>query len=91
MLIFNNYSNISWLGCLVQSGASLTANWGVTGSNPGAATFFSWDLVMKKISTTIFTLPLIQEGQLSVTGLPRNSVARLTDSTLNDLKFVQGP
>ena len=30
-------------------------------------TFFRWDLVMKN-STTILALPLIQEGQLSVTG-----------------------
>ena len=31
-------------------------------------TFFHWDLVMKKNSTIILSLPLIQEGQLSVTG-----------------------
>ena len=31
-------------------------------------TFFPWDLVMEKKSTTILSLPLIQEGQLSVTG-----------------------
>ena len=46
------------------------------------------------------SLPLIQKGQLSVTGermvkclggLPRNSVARLTDSARNDLKCVEGP
>ena len=48
-----------------------------------------------------FSLPLIQEGQLSVTGermgtllvnclggLPRNSVARLTDRSRNDLTYV---
>ena len=40
----------------------------VAGSSPGPATFFRWDLVMKKNSTTILTFPLIQEGQLSVTG-----------------------
>ena len=59
---------------------------------------------MKTISTTILTLPLIQEGQLSVTGeqmgtevlvnclggLPRNSVARLIDHAPNDLKCVKG-
>ena len=58
----------------------------------------------KTISTTILTLPLIQEGQLSVTGermdtelvnclggLPRNSVAKLTDRAQNDLKCVKGP
>ena len=39
---------------------------GVAGSNPGPATFFCWDMVMKKNSTTILTL--IQEGQLSVIG-----------------------
>ena len=35
-------------GCLAQSGASLTANQGIAGSNPGPATFFRSDLVMKK-------------------------------------------
>ena len=51
------------LGRLVQSGASLTANQEVTGLSPGPATFFRWDLVLKK-----FLQPLIQEVQLSVTG-----------------------
>ena len=51
-----------------ESGASLTANQGVAGSSPGPATFFHLDLVMKKITTTILTLPLIQQGQWSVTG-----------------------
>ena len=54
-------------GHLAQLGASLMANQGVAGSSPSPSTFFRWDLVMK-ISTTILTLPLIQEGQLSVTG-----------------------
>ena len=31
-------------------------------------TFFRWDLVMKKHSTAILSLPLIQEGQMSVSG-----------------------
>ena len=47
----------------------------------------------EKTSMTILSLPLIQEGQLSVTGivlinclggLPRNSMARLTDHVRND-------
>ena len=53
---------------------------------------------MKKILQPFSTLPLIQERQLSVTGerlgtegLPRNSVARLTDLARNDLKCVEGP
>ena len=66
----------------------------------------------ENFSTTILSLPLIQEGQLTVTGkgmgikycqlmakewalsiggLPRNSVARLTDCARNDLKCVKGP
>ena len=58
----------------------------------------------KIISTAILSLPLIQEGQLSVTGercspstgeLPRrlaqDGVARLTDHARNDLKGVEGP
>ena len=59
--------------CLPGAGAQLDAH------PPGMRTvvgsiltsgkkFFRWDLVMKKISTTILSLPLIQEGQLSVTG-----------------------
>ena len=59
------------------------------------------------ISTVILSLPLIQEGQLSVTGermctkywhivnclgsLPRNSVERLTDCARTDLRCVEGP
>ena len=35
---------------------------------PTSGTFFSGDLVMKKISMAILPLPLIQEEQLSVTG-----------------------
>ena len=35
---------------------------------PTSGTFFRGDLVMKKISTAILSLPLIQEEQLSVTG-----------------------
>ena len=31
-------------------------------------TFFYWDFVMETNSTTILSLPLIQEGQLSVNG-----------------------
>ena len=55
-------------GSLAQLGASLTANQRVAGSSPGPGMFFRWDLVMKNISTTILTLQLILEGQLSVTG-----------------------
>ena len=43
-------------------------NQGVAGLSPSPATFLRRDLVMKKISTTILTCPLIQEEQLSVTG-----------------------
>ena len=62
---------------------------------------------MKKKSMTILSLPLIQEGQLSVTGermctngrllvnclggLLGNSVDRLTDRARNDLKSVEEP
>ena len=35
-------------GHLAQSGARLTVNQGLTGSSPSPATFFCWDLVMKK-------------------------------------------
>ena len=62
------------------------------------------EFVYEIISTAILSLPLIQEGQLSVTGeknvhlvlncpggLPSNSVDRLTDHARNDLKCVEGP
>ena len=62
------FINLVELGHLVQLGVSLTAKQGVAGSSPGPATFFRWDMVMKKNSMTILTLRLIQEGQLSVTG-----------------------
>ena len=40
----------------------------VSSSIPTSGTFFRADLVMKKYSTAILLLPLIQEQQLSVTG-----------------------
>ena len=41
----------------------------VAGLNPaGLATFFHGDLIMKYFSAVILSLPLIQEGQLSVSG-----------------------
>ena len=40
----------------------------VAGSILGSDTAFHRDLVMKIISTAILSLPLIQVGQLSVTG-----------------------
>ena len=53
------------------------------------------------ISTAILSLPLIQEGQLSVTAtecalstgkLPRRNILdRLTDCARNDLQSVEGP
>ena len=85
-------------GRLAQSGASLTANQGV---EPRSGHILSLRFGHEKLSTTIITLPLIQEGQLSVTGermdtdclggLPRNSAARLTDCARNDLKCVEEP
>ena len=68
---------IKWLvrykmsGRLAQSGASLTANQGVAGSSPVRPHSFveiCHEKKKKKTSTTIPILPLIQEGQLSVTG-----------------------
>ena len=37
-------------------------------SIPTSSTFFRGDLVMKKISTAMLPLPLIQEEQMSITG-----------------------
>ena len=62
-------------------------------------TFVRWRFGHEKNSTTILSLPLIQERQLSVTGrrmctkywLPKNSVDRLTGRARNDLKCVEGP
>ena len=55
-------------GRLAQSGASLTANQGVAGSKPRSGHILSVRFGHENISTAILTLPLIQEGQLSVTG-----------------------
>ena len=55
-------------GRLAQLGASLTANQRVTGLSPGPATFFLLRFGHEKLSTPILKLPLILEGQLSVTG-----------------------
>ena len=51
-VIFTLVHYLSWTGSILTSGK----------------TPFRWDLVMKNNSTTILSLPLIQEGQLSVTG-----------------------
>ena len=71
----------------------------VAGSILKPGTFVQWRFGHEKNSTTILSLPLIQEGQLSVTGkrmctkywLSKNSVDRLTDRARNDLKCVEGP
>ena len=71
----------------------------VAGSILKPGTFVRWRFGHEKYSMTILSLPLIQEGQLSVTGkrmctkywLPKNSVDRLTDRARNDLKCVEGP
>ena len=63
-----NISFNSYPGRIAQSGASLTANQGVAGSSPGLSNhIFSLRFGHEKISTTILTIPLIQEGQLSIT------------------------
>ena len=54
-------------GRLAQSGASLTANQGVAGSSPGLATYFRGDLSWNNFFGHS-PLPLIQEGQMSVSG-----------------------
>ena len=68
--------------------------------DPYVRHILSWRLGHENISTVILPLLLIQEEQLSVTGerlvnclggLPRNSVARLTDRARNDLKCIEGP
>ena len=55
------------LGCLAQSGASLSANQGVAGSSPGPPHAFM-EIYHEMISMVILPLPLIQEGQMSVSG-----------------------
>ena len=83
-----------WPGHLAQSGVSLIANQEVAGLSSSQATYFCGDIYHEVISMVILPLPLIQEGQISVSGksmctkywltaekgcVPRNSVARLTD------------
>ena len=71
----------------------------ISPTSPHVRHILSWRLGHENISMPILPLPLIQEEQLSVTGermciclggLPRNSVARLTDRARNDLKCVEG-
>ena len=53
---------------MAQLDARPTGDQEVAGSTPaGSATFFCGDLIMK-FSTVILSLPLIPEGQLSVSG-----------------------
>ena len=83
------------LNVFVAGRASSPGKQTVTGSILKPGTFVRWRFGHeKKNSTTILSLPLIQEGQLSVTGkrmctkywLPKNSVDRLTDRARNGLK-----
>ena len=47
----------------------LTGDQEVAGSTPAqVGNILSWNLIMKYFSTVIVSLPLIQEGQLSVSG-----------------------
>ena len=70
-----------------------------------SATFFRGNLEHKIFSTAILSLPLIQEGQLSVSGermctilvkrlglsLPSKSVIRYTDHLRHDPHLGDGP
>ena len=88
-------------GHLAQSGAHLTANQGVAGSSPGQTTFFRWDLVMNKFLEPLSPFLWFKKDSCQILakawtlincigGLPKNSVARLTDSARNDLKCSKG-
>ena len=57
-----------WPGHLAQSVVSLIANQGVAGLSPSQATYFRGDIYHEIISMVILPLPLIQEGQISVSG-----------------------
>ena len=59
---------------MAQLDARPTGDQEVAGSTPtGSATFFRRDLI-KLFSTVILSLPLIQEGQLSVSGERRHTI-----------------
>ena len=72
-------------------------NQGVAGSSPGPATFFHWDLVMKIFLRPFSPFCWFKKGSCQlpakewalsilvncIGGLPRNSVARLTDRARN--------
>ena len=60
----------------MYSGASLTANPGGAGSKPGPATYFRGDLSWDNFYG--HSIPLIQEGQLLVSGESMCSEYRLT-------------
>ena len=86
-------------GAVARSEACPLGMQAALSSIPTFGTYFREDLVMKKNSTAILPLSLIQEEQLSVTGerlvnciggLPRNCVVKVTDRPRNDLKCVEG-
>ena len=52
-------------GRLAQSGASLTANQEVAGSSPDPATFFCWNLVMKKFLRPFSTFRWLKKAVVS--------------------------
>ena len=65
------YSFLSpiWPGAVARSDASPPGMMqAAPGSIPTSGIFFLVDLAIKKLSTDIISLPLIQEEQLSVTG-----------------------
>ena len=65
------YSFLSpiWPGAVARSDVSPPGMMqAATDSIPTSDTFFLGDFAMNKLSADIFSLPLIQEGQLSVTG-----------------------
>ena len=53
---------------MAQFDAYLTGDQEVLGSTPAGSAKFFWEIDHEIFSTVILSLPLIQEGQLSVSG-----------------------
>ena len=69
VLCILSHRGIQQLGMAGLSGSVGCTSEEIGGSTPaGEATFFSWRFDHEIFSTVILSLPLIQEGQVSVSG-----------------------
>ena len=97
-LVMNNINILFHCAITIErprrsSSAGCTSAWYADGPGfePHVRQYSFVEIGPEIIYTAILSLLLIQEGQLSVMGLHRNSVDRLADRARNDLKSLKGP